>query len=218
MAVRAFLFDLDGTLVDTLADIAGAMNHTLARHGHPVHPLDAYREFIGEGVEHLVSRALPAAAQGELPAILADYRAYYLQHLFDASAPYDGVPALLAALKAHGVPLAVLSNKNDVATVRLVEGLFPGVFQLVRGERPGTPKKPDPTAALELARALGVAPGECAFVGDTAVDMRTAVNAGMLPVGVSWGLRPGELTASGAQHVIVHPRELLLLANEGPSH
>ncbi len=216
MPLKAVLFDLDGTLVDSLADIAGSMNRTLVRRGHPPHRVEAYRGFIGEGVEHLVRRALPGASPDELAQVLAAYRADYLEHLFDGSPPYPGIPELLQALRARGVPLAVLSNKAEPATVKLAEGLFPGLFAQVRGERPGTPKKPDPTAALALAAALGVAPADCAFVGDTAIDMKTARAAGMVPVGVAWGFRPEELVPHGAAHVLSHPRELLaLLPSEG---
>lgn len=211
MPLRAAIFDLDGTLVDSLADIAAAMNHSLAEHGLPTHPVADYRNYVGEGVMVLVRKATPPD-QAELQAsVLAGYRAYYEDHLFDHTQVFPGLPAVLAQLAADGVRLAVLSNKADAFTRRLVEGLLPGVsFAAVYGERSGVPRKPDPTAALGVASELAVAPGDCAFVGDTAVDMNTARNAGMYGVGVTWGFRSAEeLRAHGARALATTADELL---------
>ena len=208
----AAIFDLDGTLVDSLADIAAAMNWALAHHGLPTHPEAAYRDFVGEGVRELVRRSAglaPAAARLEAPgpeaalqaALLESYRGHYAAHLLDRTRPFPGMPDLLARLAGGGVRLGVLSNKADAFTRQLVEALFPGqAFGAVYGERPGVARKPDPAAALALAAELGVAPGACAFVGDTPVDMKTARAAGMHAVGVTWGFRGAEeLRAHGAQ-------------------
>ncbi|RKI64171.1 HAD family hydrolase [Corallococcus sp. AB049A] len=211
MLLRAVLFDLDGTLVDSLGDIATAMNHALVHHGLPPHPEAAYLRFVGEGVAKLAERATghaPAALQGQ---VLATYHAYYDSHLFDRTRAYPGVEDALGELAAVGVRLGVLSNKSDDFVKRLAARLLPGVrFTAVYGERPGIPRKPDPTAALALAAELGVVPGACGFVGDTSVDMDTAKAAGMYGVGVTWGFRTAEeLHAHGARAVVSSAGELL---------
>jgi len=188
MRSDAVLFDLDGTLVDTLVDIAGAMNHVLDAAGFPTHPLAAYRGFVGHGVRELAARALPddAADQAELTADA--FLTRYDAHLLDATRPYDGATAFLHGLAATGTILAVLSNKPDAQTRRIVETLFPDVpFRIVRGQRPEVPAKPDPQSALLIADALGVAPDRCTFVGDSTVDIETAKNAGMCCAAVTWG-------------------------------
>jgi phosphoglycolate phosphatase len=216
--IRAFLFDLDGTLLDSLVDIADAMNDALAEANWPTHPLALYRESVGEGVEALARRvAPPAVAEGDprRVALTARYQAIYAGRLTRATKPYPGVPELVAALRGRGLPLGVLSNKPDAATRLLVDTFFEaGSFAAVRGQRPGVPRKPDPSAALALAAELGVPPAEVAFVGDTAVDMRTARAAGMVAVGVSWGFRPGELREAGAELIVDAPSALASLASK----
>ena len=197
------VFDLDGTLVDSLADIAAAMNWALAHHGLPTHPEAAYRGFVGEGVRELVRRSAGLGSP-DAPlhaALLESYRGYYAEHLLDRTRPFPGFAPLLTRLAEQGVRLGVLSNKSDAFTRQLVAALFPGhTFGAVYGERPGVARKPDPAAALALAAELGAAPGACAFVGDTPVDMKTARAAGMHAVGVTWGFRDAEeLRAHGAQ-------------------
>ncbi|MGO8970554.1 MAG: HAD family hydrolase [Myxococcaceae bacterium] len=210
----AVIFDLDGTLVDSLADIAAAMNRSLAARGFPTHPLQAYRTFIGEGVQKLVERALPLADQAERAAVLEAYQADYAKHLVESSSPYPGIPELLDALTARGMPMAVLSNKPDAPTRRLVEALFGRwPFRAVAGERPGVPRKPNPAGALELARAMDVAAAHVSFVGDTLVDVATARAAGMQPLGVLWGFRAREVAAAGVP-TVQHPSELLPLLAE----
>lgn len=210
----AVLFDLDGTLVDSIDDLADAMNHALAQQGLPLHEVSAYRLMVGEGVETLARRALPAGRSELLPGVLAAFRDHYAAHFADKTAPYPGIPELLARLPGAGCKLAVLSNKREDFTRAVVQALFPKVpFDQVRGERSGVPRKPDPTAAFDLARELGVPPEACAFVGDTAVDMDTARAAGMFAVGVLWGFRSKEeLVNHGARVLLAHPLELLDLA------
>lgn len=211
MTLPAALFDLDGTLLDSLHDIGAAMNHALAAQGLPPHPLADYRRFVGEGVRVLVSRAVPAGHDALHAPVLAAYKAFYAEHQLDHTRPYPGVAELLARLRREGVKLAVLSNKPDADTKRLVEALLPDVrFGAVYGERAGVPRKPDPTSALAVAAELGVAPGDCAFIGDTAVDMDTARAAGMYGVGVTWGFRDAEeLQAHGARVLARTADELL---------
>jgi phosphoglycolate phosphatase len=213
MPLRAALFDLDGTLLDSLHDIGAAMNHALAHHGLPVHPLSDYRGFVGEGVRVLVSRAVPAGREALHEAVLDTYRVRYAECMLDTTRPFPGIPELLSRLAGEGVKLAVLSNKPHASTRRLVESLLPEVrFGAIYGERAGVPRKPDPTAALGLAAELGVGPEDCAFIGDTAVDMDTARAAGMYGVGVTWGFRDvEELQAHGAR-ALAHTTDELLQA------
>ncbi len=212
--MRGVIFDLDGTLVDSLGDIAAAMNRSLAARGFPTHPVDAYRTFIGEGVAKLAERALPPGKQEAKAALLQAYQADYALNLLETSAPYPGIPELLDALSTRGIPMAVLSNKPDAPTRRIVETLLGRWrFQAVAGERPGVPRKPDPAAALELARAMDVAASAVAFVGDTLVDVFTARAAGMRPLGVLWGFRAQEVAASGVA-TVQHPEDLLPLLAE----
>jgi phosphoglycolate phosphatase len=211
MHLRAALFDLDGTLVDSLHDIGAAMNHALAQHGLPVHPLPDYRYLVGEGMGVLVRKAVPADWEGLHEEVLATYRARYAECMLDTTRPFPGMVELLARLAGEGVRLAVLSNKPDASTRKLVERLLPRVpFRAVYGERAGVPRKPDPTAALALAAELEVEPGACAFIGDTSVDMGTARAAGMYGVGVTWGFRDAEeLLAHGARALATTADELL---------
>jgi phosphoglycolate phosphatase len=213
MSHDAVLFDLDGTLLDTLADIAHAANEALVRSGLPEHPPEAYRRFIGDGVATLFRRALPpeAVEEGLVERCVAAFRDAYERCWDRSSRPYDGIPELLDALAGRGLALAVLSNKPDDFTRRCAEA-FLGRWPLraVLGQRPGVPRKPDPAGALEVADRLGIPAGRFLYVGDSAVDMETARRAGMHPVGVSWGYRPAEeLWASGAAAVIHRPAELL---------
>lgn len=213
MTTAAVLFDLDGTLLDTLEDIAAAVNRALASLGFPPHPNKAYRYFVGEGIGELARRALPENRRGvdDVKACLSAISREYGGSLLVKTQPYPGVPELLAELVKRNILCAVVSNKPHELTMRSVRALFPGVpFGAVLGERTGIPTKPDPAIALEAAAALGVAPAQCAYVGDSGVDMKTAVAAGMFPVGALWGFRDkDELVANGAKALLKHPMDLL---------
>ncbi|MEZ5303807.1 MAG: HAD family hydrolase [Verrucomicrobiales bacterium] len=212
---HAFIFDLDGTLIDSLGDLADSMNAVLAANGFPEHGPDAYRYFIGDGMRELVSRALPASERGEaaLERYAAQYRAEYGRRWNARTRAFDGVMPALRALADRGAKLAVLSNKPQDFTAQCVAELLGGVeFAEVRGQREGVPRKPDPAAALAIAAACGADPAETFFVGDTSVDMQTAVNAGMVPVGVLWGFRPeAELRESGARVLLREPEAIARL-------
>jgi phosphoglycolate phosphatase len=211
MRFEAVIFDLDGTLADTLEDIGQAMNEALRRLGQPTHEWDVYREFVGQGVVKLAEAALPPDRRDLVPRAVEEFQAFYAGHIVSHTRAFPEIPGVLDALAERGLELAVLSNKRDAMTKRIMELCFSRWrFHPVLGEREGVPKKPDPAAALEIASALGVAPDRVAFVGDTAVDVHTARNAGMYSVGVLWGFRPREeIEEAGAHAIISKPQELL---------
>jgi phosphoglycolate phosphatase len=211
---QAVLFDLDGTLLDTLEDLADAVNAVLASLGYPRHPVDAYRYFVGDGVEALMRRTLPPDAAGDVQLMKRAVdlqRAEYRNRWYAKTRPYPGVPELLAALELRRIRMAILSNKPDAAVEEMVHHFFPEVrFEIARGARPGVPVKPDPGAALQVAAEMGLEPGGFLYLGDTNTDMRTALAAGMLPVGALWGFRTeDELKESGAARLIAEPWDLL---------
>ena len=213
MPYQAVIFDLDGTLLNTLEDIGGAVNRVLSAWGFPVHPIDAYRFFVGDGMAKLIARALPEDKQdaGTVRSCLEAYRADYERHWKVRTRLYDGVGALLDELTARGLKLAILSNKPHEFTERCVrEYLSRWSFDAVMGGREEVPLKPDPAGALAIAHTLGIPPAACLYLVDTAVDIRTAIAAGMTPVGVLWGFRPAqELRESGATILIEQPLEVL---------
>ena len=214
MKTRLVIFDLDGTLVDTLADLAAAMNVVLSRLGYPTHPVADYRFKVGNGVAKLVERSLPEAARQQ-PAVVADalqrFLDYYNRHDMDATAPYDGIPGLLRQLKARGLQLAVASNKPHAAAVEIVHHYFgQDLFDCIYGQRPGAPVKPDPAIVHDILRTLGASAGQTLYVGDSAVDMETARRSGIPSVGVLWGFRPAaELREAGARYLVSSPSDIL---------
>lgn len=219
--MRAFLFDLDGTLVDSLEDIGQACNDVLAKHGYPVHPMQKYRFYVGRGFHKLLDDALPDGeaaklSSEKLTALTNEARARYSQNMCVRTRPYAGVTEALHELAAKKHALAVLSNKPDDLTIELVRRYFPDVpFALVRGARQGVPLKPEPDAPLDMLRHLKVLPETSFYVGDSNVDIFTARNAGMISVGVAWGFRGAdELRAAQADHVIDTPQALMRLAEE----
>ena len=212
---RAIVFDLDGTLLDTLEDLADAMNAVLGEEGFPQHPVDAYRYFVGDGVEMLVRRAL-GQKEAETALVGRCMEAMEVEYgrRWDAKTrPYPGVPELLDALEERSFSKAIFSNKPETFTHLTVERLLAGWrFAPVRGARPDFPRKPDPAGALAIATHWRIDPAEILYLGDTNTDMQTARAAGMFAVGATWGFRPGtELAASGARQLVDHPPELLEL-------
>lgn len=214
---KAVLFDLDGTLLDTLTDIGRAANHALERNEFPTHDLNAYRYFVGDGVRTLFRRVLPVDRSDDeiVNRCVAIFREEYAQAWNVETQPYVGIPELLDELTRRGVKLSILSNKPDEFTKRCAQHyLSAWQFEIVVGQRDGVPLKPDPTAARQIADVMGVSPEQFLYLGDTSVDMLTASRAGMFPVGALWGFRSlEELKAAGAQHLIQHPHQLLDLFN-----
>ena len=209
---KAIIFDLDGTLLDSLEDIADSVNIVLKNAGFPTHPLEAYKYFIGDGIDVLVRRALPKekAVPGVSEKYLAAVKKVYSKHLFAKTHPYPGTANLLNRCKAIGLKMGILSNKpHDATRVTVDHFLPPGIFAAIHGARPDIPKKPDPLGAKLIADQLGVDPEGCIFLGDMPVDMQTATASGMYPVGALWGLRTArELIESGAKLLALTPASL----------
>ena len=209
------IFDLDGTLLDTIEDLADSMNRVLTDLGFPTHTIGAYKYFVGEGVEPLIRRALPEDQLRPelLDQCLGALREEYGRRWENKTRPYAGIPDLLDHLNGMGLRMAILSNKLDHFTRIMVAKLLPRwKFDPVFGARPAVPKKPDPAGALEIAQALHLAPDRFIYLGDTGIDMKTASAAGMAPVGALWGFRPAdELRDQGAKWLIEKPADLIAL-------
>lgn len=212
---QAVLFDLDGTLLDTLGDLADSMNTVLEEQRYPLHPVEAYRYFVGDGMRELARRVLPADQRSDalVAANIERMTAEYAKRWKCKTRPYPGMEDALDALAAGGIRMAVLSNKPDAFTKMMIPALLPRWnFYPVIGARPGVPVKPDPQAALEIAGLLQLQPDQIMYVGDTSVDMKTANAAGMFAVGVAWGFRElDELNRNGAKAIARVPSDLLQL-------
>ena len=216
---KTVVFDLDGTLLNTLDDLADSSNRVCAARGWPTYGRDRYRYFVGNGIPKLVERFTPQPCRTPetLAAVLAEFQADYGAHLKDSTAPYPGVPELLARLKAAGVQLAVYSNKADPFARQVAADYFdPSLFDLVRGARPGVPVKPAPQGTRELLAALHADPARTLYVGDSNVDVQTAHNAGLPCCGVLWGFRTREeLAAEGAEFLAENAAQLEQVILEG---
>ncbi len=212
MTVRAVLFDLDGTLLNTLEDIADSMNRALLENGLPQHPLQAYRYFVGDGVKTLARRAT-GFQEESVPAVLKAYQAYYAAGSRNKTRPYDGIKDMLEALNKRGLPICIFSNKPHQDTQHVTACYFPHIrFEVVKGQKENVPVKPDPTGALNIAAEMNIPPENFMYVGDTGVDMDCAIAAGMVPVGALWGFRTkDELIDHKARHLIEKPHKLLAL-------
>ena len=190
---KLVIFDLDGTLLDTIADLATATNHALAQLGYPTHDMETIRTFVGNGVNKLLERALPDEEKTEenVMRMRTHFVPYYDAHNADLSRPYPGIVSLLKEIQAKGLMIAVASNKYQEATVKLVKHYFPTIdFVEILGQREGINVKPDPTIVFDILKKANVSPEETLYVGDSGVDMQTAINAGVDAVGVTWGFRP----------------------------
>lgn len=212
---QGVIFDLDGTLVNSLPDIAAAMNRALAKHGLPTHEEERYKYMVGNGVLNLARRAV-GDCQESYQAVLDTYREDYARNCRVVSCPYEGISQLLDGLVKKGMKVCVFSNKDHQDVLSVVKHYFPAVpFAAIRGRMENVPIKPAPDGALLIARELGVAPQDFWYVGDTNTDMACGNAAGMATVGVLWGFRKrDELEAAQAKRIIAHPLELLQFADE----
>ncbi len=205
--IKLILFDLDGTLIDSLEDLAEAVNHALELRGLPLHTVTEYRRMVGHGVRNLVKQALDAsichterseritdrASDALIDSALSDFKAYYQAHIDVHTRPYPGIPELLADLQAHGIQLAVVSNKFQEGTEYLINRFFPAIrFVAILGNKPGAPLKPDPEIVQEVLRRSGVSKEDALLVGDSPTDMKTAANGGIESIAVTWGYRTAE--------------------------
>ena len=215
MRFKAVLFDLDGTLLDTLKDIGNAANRVLAGKGFPPHALDAYRYFVGDGTAMLINRALPEEKRNDdvIRACLTEFLEDYGRNWNVKTLPYEGIPEILDALNDRGLKMAILSNKPHEFTKQCATELLSNWnFDVVIGQRNGVPPKPDPAGALEVAKRLNIPPADFLYIGDSGVDMKTAVVSGMFPVGVLWGFRSmEELKDNGSLALVDRPSEILSL-------
>ncbi|WP_264563936.1 HAD family hydrolase [Flavobacterium sp. N3904] len=212
MKFKGVIFDLDGTLVNSLEDIADAMNSVLQNQNYPTHSYDDYQYFIGSGLRNLVSKSLPTTHNDEKDIdscyhlMIEEYR----DNCTRKTTSYKGIIELLDHLVLHNIKMSVFSNKSDELTKKITTALFPNYFDPIVGLTTESLKKPNPSEALEIGKKLGLKSEEIIFVGDSGIDMQTATNANMLAVGVSWGYRPKEeLVANGAKYVLDHPLHLI---------
>lgn len=214
--IEAVIFDLDGTLLNTVEDIMDSVNSALEKYGFPLHSLQEYQYFIGDGIEELVKRALPENKRDSetFSKCLSLVKDEYEKRWHNKTKPYDGVKEMLEDLKRSGLKLAIFSNKPHNFTEITVKHYFPEInFDIVLGAKDGNPKKPDPWGALYIAKTIGVSPERILYLGDTKTDVATAKKAGMLSVGAAWGFRgKEELIKAGADYIVDSPSQFLQLA------
>lgn len=212
MAVKAVIFDLDGTLLNTCDDIANAVNFALNKNGFPVHSPQMFKIFTGDGTDVMITRALPETNRDieTLKKVREDYFEFYNAHSGEFTRPYAGISELLESLKKRDIKLAVTSNKIEFMTQSVINNYFGNIFDFVTGQCDGIPPKPDPSMVFKAMKNLKVEPSECLYVGDTGVDAKTGKNAGIFTVGVLWGFREREeLLENGADAIIDKPCQIL---------
>ena len=211
---KLVIFDLDGTLLNTIDDLGNACNYALRQAGMPEHPLAAYNYMVGNGVRKLMERAAPDAKAEDIDALLADFRVYYDTHCTECTRPYPGIKELLTNLSRQGIKLAVASNKYQAAVDKIISHFFGDVeFAAIRGEQTGCPRKPDPSILFAILGETPTAKSDVMMVGDSAVDMETARRACVESAGVTWGFRPvSELRSAYADHIVTDPGEIFDIA------
>ncbi len=210
MKYKAVIFDMDGTTLDTLEDLLGALNHTLGRFGFPLHDLREMRGYVGNGIRRQIEQGAPAGTPAEtIDRMLPVFMEYYKVHGAEHTHPYEGIPELLRHLRDRGIRTAIVSNKADVSVRRLTEVYFPGLFEVSVGEKEGVRRKPAPDSVLEVLRIMGLSVSDAVYVGDSEVDIQTADRAGMDRIIVGWGFRDRkDLLRDGADRVFGSPREV----------
>lgn len=205
MRYKGIFFDLDGTLLDTLGDLAAGVNHVLSTMGYPIRTKEEIRSFIGDGFAMLLKRSCPPNTPDfDMEKAFDEFVNYCSEHLFDTTRPYGGITELVDELFDMGIPMAVVSNKRDEPVKRLIDHFFGEKIKIALGERGGNTRKPSPVLCLEAAQLLGLDPSEVLYVGDSPSDVQTAINAGMVPVAVSWGFRSHSELISGGAPLVVH--------------
>lgn len=215
--IKLAIFDLDGTICDTIEDLADATNHAMRTLGHPTHDVPAYKYFVGNGIPKLIYRALPEDHRSEeehakAMKLMLDY---YAVHFADRSSPYEGIPEMLKSLKEKGIRTAVCTNKAHHMAVEIADKMFGGVFETVIGQSETRPLKPDPFSPREIMEKFSASPEETVFIGDSGVDMQTAANSGTHSIGVLWGFRTiEELKENGGQHFAAAPSDILDIINK----
>ncbi len=215
--IKAVLFDLDGTLVNSLEDLASSTNYALESFGFPTHETEKFKYFVGDGMPKLIERVLPERERNEetVLKVLKVFLAHYKKHFADKTSVYEGIFELLAELKNMGLKVAVISNKAHEMTLEVVNKIFPDIFDVVFGKKEGYPTKPDPELTLILMEKLGVKPQECVLVGDSGMDAKAAVNAGCVGIGVLWGFRgEEELRQNDAQYIVGEPFKIAEIIKE----
>ena len=212
--IKLVIFDLDGTLLDTISDLAHSTNFALEQNGFPTHPVEAYKLFVGNGINKLFERALPESEKTEenIMRVRKSFIPYYDEHNTDFTKPYEGINELLQTLQSKGCMLAVASNKYHAATEKLIKYSFPNIlFAAVSGQRENVPVKPDPAIVYDILKITDISPEEAIYIGDSGVDMQTALNSGIFSIGVTWGFRPrAELEAAGADYIADTTAEILM--------
>lgn len=210
MKYKLAIFDLDGTILNTIEDLADSLNFALSKAAFPQRSLDEVLKFVGNGIRNLICRAVPEGTPDTVTdAVFADFKAYYREHCADKTKPYDGVCDLLVNLRETGVKTAVISNKADFAVKILCDKYFPGLFDVVFGEREGVKRKPSPDAVNEVLRLLDMRREDAVYIGDSEVDIKTAQNSGMDGIIVAWGFREPEfLRENGAERIVETPQEI----------
>ena len=210
--IKAVFFDLDGTLVNSLEDLATSTNFALEKHGFPTHETEKYKYFVGDGMQKLIERVLPENSRNdEVKArVFDEFWNHYAKHYIDKTVVYDGINDLLVALRENGIKLAVVSNKAHEMALEVTDKLLYGKLDAVCGKQEGYATKPDPALTLKTMGEMGVKPQECVFVGDSGMDAATAVNVGCKGIGVLWGFRTEEeLLKNGASYIVNKPSEIL---------
>lgn len=210
MKYRLAVFDLDGTILDTLDDLADSTNHALAVNGLPERSIDEVRQFVGNGIRNLIERAVPEGTGAELTdRVFSEFREYYAVHCFDKTRPYEGILECMEKIRRDGMHVAVVSNKADFAVQELCERFFPGLSDISVGEKEGVRRKPYPDSVLHVLDSLGVKKEDAVYIGDSEVDIKTAENAGLDEIAVEWGFRDSEyLRVQGAKVLVKTPAEL----------